>query len=421
MFTSCEDQRGLPGDGRDAVTPVIVAIDESRQPGLVVRRIGFGDQSMFFEISGDQPPPALVNGDFAAVAMIFPAMRSGRPIHIRGTLSASLVRNLEEFQEAWAAWRPGKYRTVPITADALEEDKPGRQRKGVFACSGGVDGTYALLRHFHKDAGRRTIAPVTAMLVHGFDIALDKTADFVIARRSCEAMLRGFNLPLCVVRTNWRETVSRDWPMDYLSGVAACLHQFAGLADFGVIGADEDYANIQLPWGSNPVTNHLLSGGAFSLYTEGGAVGRTQRVAYISSFPDAARHLRVCWEGNVPGTNCGRCEKCVRTKLNFLASGAEAPCFDRPPRFLEICALRAVNAVQRSFLADILQTAKRNRIRGAWILALRCAIARNIMAIPVRQVRDGIRALCRRRFRRGSEPEPLNRPAGRCRPQARGL
>src|SRR5690606_33413134 len=108
-------------------------------------------------------------------------------------------------------------------------------------------------------------------------------------------------------------------------------------------GADEDYAHLRLPWASNPITNGLMSGGSFAIHTEGGGFTRTARVGYLSQSPDIASQLRVCWEGQAGGRNCGACEKCVRTKLNFMANGVEPLCFDRPPTVQEIRRLRARN------------------------------------------------------------------------------
>ena len=53
----------------------------------------------------------------------------------------------------------------------------------------------------------------------------------------------------------------------------------------------------------------------------GGGSTRTEKVATIGALAAVRDHIRVCWEGDRHGRNCGRCEKCVRTKLNFLAAG----------------------------------------------------------------------------------------------------
>ena len=42
-------------------------------------------------------------------------------LHVHAGVSPSLLRNLEEFQAAWACWRPGHYARIGISADAERE------------------------------------------------------------------------------------------------------------------------------------------------------------------------------------------------------------------------------------------------------------------------------------------------------------
>jgi hypothetical protein len=58
---------------------------------------------------------------------------------------------------------------------------------------------------------------------------------------------------------------------------------------------------------------------------DGAGRSRTEKVAYLATWEQGMPLLRVCWEGRVPDGNCGRCEKCVRTRLNFHIAGVESP------------------------------------------------------------------------------------------------
>jgi hypothetical protein len=312
-------------------------------------------------------------------------MRERRPLHIEGPVSKTLLRNLEEFQDAWHLWQPSLYWPVRITA-AEERPAPPEpvKRLGVFAFSGGVDSVSALLRHYTGDLERRAVTPVAAMLVHGFDIPLNATAAFNTARDNAQASLEELGLPLCAVRTDWRDSMSRRWQLEYGTGLFACLHQFAGVANVGVIGSDEDYAHLEVPWGNNPITNPMLAGGAFALQTECGGMTRTERVALIAKFPQMAARLRVCWQGPMSGRNCGKCEKCVRTQLNFLAAGFEPMCFDNRPTTKQILGLVTSNPIQLGFLQDIVAKARENGVKGRWLPALEMSIAKNKALLPFR-------------------------------------
>lgn len=380
-----------------------VSVREERQTHAVVRTASFnsagGPRRVFFEITGDVLPPPLEVHDFAVLSALIVAMREGRPIHVEGPVTERLIRGLEEFQEAWTLWRR-KYTPVRITADQIIQGGPHSTRRGVFAFSGGVDGTFALLRHHKARAGLRTARPVAAMLVHGFDIPLGEQGAFERARRSVADVIGALGLPLAIVRTNWRSEASWVWPQEYLAGLSACLHQFRGIANVGVLGAGEDYAHLEQPWGSNnPITNHLLSGSGFEIHTEGAGFTRTQRVGLICDYPEIAAKLRVCWEGPVTGGNCGRCEKCIRTKLNFMANKARPVSFDGEATHAQILGLAARSRLQLAFLEEILSSAKANGARGPWMTSLALAIARNRLMLPAwrlqRRVANGLRPLHR--------------------------
>jgi len=108
-------------------------------------------------------------------------------------------------------------------------------------------------------------------------------------------------------------------------------------------------------WGNHSVTNHLLSAGGFALESCGGAAGRTEKCAAIGEWPAVRRALRVCWEGPATGHNCGVCEKCMRTKLNFLAAGVGAiPALPGALTVDEVEGLAPGSAAQLSFLEEIL-------------------------------------------------------------------
>jgi hypothetical protein len=384
--------------------PIIATVREERHGGVVRRLVEFDGSEVFFEIEGGQTPPPLELHDFAAFALVFTAMRQRRPLHINGPVSLAALRNLEEFQEVFAAWRPKDYQPVAITAaEVPSSEAPRTHRSGVFAFSGGVDGSYALLRHVNGQAGRRTVEPVGALVVHGFDIPLDEPAAFEIARAGAAAVLAPLGIPLSVVRTNWRQVCCQRWELEFGCGLAACLHQFEGLATHGVLGADEDYAHLVLPWASNPITNRLLSGN-FEIYTEGGGQTRTQRVALICETPAVAERLRVCWEGPMTGQNCGVCEKCVRTKLNFMANNHPPLCFDRPPTAAEILGINARNDVQLAYLTDIVEVAEANGIEAPWVASLKVAIRRNHLLNPWRPAVRRNRARIARVTRALSQP-----------------
>ena len=369
---------------------LVASVSEISEQDIRRRTIHLSDgNQIYYEIPESNFLPSISVHDFAVLAMLFFCMRKGVNLHVDGPVTAQLLINLEEFQEIWAAWLPKLYRKVAVTAKDIVPAGNTADRRGVFAFSGGVDGACALLRHSDNRLGLRRIAPQAAILVHGMDIPLDHGAAFDTACRGALAMLEELNVPLYPIRTNWKEFAD-DYEMELGAGLAACLHQFTGAATFGVLGAGEDYRRLAVPWGSNPVTDRYLSGGCFEMYTEGGGLTRSERVSVVAEHPEIASHLRVCWEGPHTGRNCGKCEKCTRTKLNFMAGGHRPMCFDGPPSIKEILLINAKKRSQLLHLDEIVTIAERNGIKDRWLFYLRLAKIRAKTRYALKKIYRGI-------------------------------
>ena len=134
------------------------------------------------------------------------------------------------------------------------------------------------------------------------------------------------------------------------------------------MGNDEPYTNIIYPWGSTPITNYLMSGDQMRLVLDGCAYSRTEKLAKIAKIPTVLRTLKVCWEGADTERNCGKCEKCIRTKLNFLAVGIPNPaCFDEGLDISRILHMPLRNEVQLTELKSIHMYVQKHHVQGAWV------------------------------------------------------
>jgi hypothetical protein len=150
-------------------------------------------------------------------------------------------------------------------------------------------------------------------------------------------------------------------------------HEFG----YGLIGSSEAYNALVLPWGSNPVTDHLLSGSALRIVHDGAGYSRTQKVEELAKFPTAAKSLKACWEGKETFKNCGRCEKCIRTLLNFKAVGVSNPaCFDVPLDNALIKSIHIRNDAQFAELKSIVVYATAKSLHGEWLDELKARVRR---------------------------------------------
>jgi hypothetical protein len=97
----------------------------------------------------------------------------------------------------------------------------------------------------------------------------------------------------------------------------------------------------------------------------------------IAADNTAMEAVKVCWEGQDASKNCGRCEKCIRTQLNFLAVGvSRPPCFQGPldPRLITMMNFR--NNAQFNEVASVYSYAQRNGIKDQWVKLLKSRINR---------------------------------------------
>jgi hypothetical protein len=381
-----------------------VRLTEGRGAEGVRRTLRFGSEEIWWTIDGppDALPAQLPTHDLAAIALIFRAMREGRHLHVDGPVSLPLLEGLEEFVASWVMWRPDLYKR--ITVSASEEVAPSlsleRRNRAVVAFSGGVDGSFTFWRHHRRLAGRRSRSIQCAVLVHGFEIPLEQSAAFEVAFSQASDTLRSVEKPLARLTTNWRTVCSRNWQMDYGAGLTACLRNWEGSVGSALIGSGEDYAHLLIPWGSNPIIFPMLSTPSFEVVYDGAGFTRTEKVAALSNWPEALRNLRVCWRVKT-GKNCGTCEKCVRTKLNFLAAGLTLPeTLTKPPDPRQIRQLDARNGVQLAFLDEILTFAKQREAQEYWIDPLKVAIKRSRRRMVLRRGKMRLRQLLRNYIKR---------------------
>lgn len=375
----------------DIADRLTIRLSETRGAGHVTRIATFGNRQVWWEMSGPDaslPAPLRVH-DMAVTAFVFAAMHEGIDLHVDGPVTFSLLKNMEDLIACWHAWRPDLYRKINVSAAQEVADvmlPASTTSRAVAAFSGGLDASFTALRHVTRSAGRRSYELMAGVLIQGFDIGLDANAAFATTVSTAADSLRSINVPMVTLRTNWREVACVNWEMEFGNGVATCLRNWQGSACAGLIGSDEDYARLVLPWGGNPITYTMLSSRDFQIVYDGGEFTRTEKAEQILGWPAGLRNLRVCWEGPLTGRNCGHCEKCLRTKLNFMALGAPLPeSLAGRPSDADIQNLRAGNHAQLVLLDEIVEIAERRGIRETWVRALKIAIVKNRMrnAFPV--------------------------------------
>jgi hypothetical protein len=279
------------------------------------------------------------SADHFLLGTIFLAADHRADLHIHGAVSPSLIRNLIDFQNAWHCWWPHRFEVVEVTADLEMEDSDVAQ-PGLAICaySGGVDSTFSIYRHKLCDIGRQKRNIESVLLVHGFDIALEESRRFDQIAERASLLLNGIGLSVITMSTNFRE-INTDWIYTHGAALASALCLFKRKFSEGIIAGTCEYSGLLLPWGSNPVTDHLLSSKSFQIVHDAPHWMRNAKLMALAAWPEAYNSLRVCFACNTSTLNCGKCFKCISTWFGARAMNLPAPQSIPDPTVESILAL----------------------------------------------------------------------------------
>lgn len=254
-------------------------------------------------------------------ALLFPMMQIGGDFRIEAKLSKSVLDQVTMFCRIWNIWCPGKYKPIRIHAPLIEDDYRPRNRKLITAFSGGLDAAYVAYKqrkgldgHFRYDFDK-------SIMLHGADIPLDDRAQYSVAFNDAKKMTDDLDVELVPVETNFRQGYD-NWSYSFGSVIVAALNFFSASYFYGA-AADDSVDCFQTPWGMNPITDQYFTSDTFRFISDGHEHTRTDRANLIKNWEKGLKYLRVCWCNSDKSKNCGRCEKCVRTKLNFMAVGVQ--------------------------------------------------------------------------------------------------
>lgn len=312
---------------------------------------------------------------------VFTAMQKNARLVIHGQVSPSLLRNLTEFQRAWAGWRPEVYTPVEIIADDERECQLKPERGVLTAFSGGVDSVFTVWRHHTGLAGRQNLNIQSALMVHGFDIRLNQPQVFARASNKAQTLLDSLGIKLITLVTNLKKT-GINFDDAHAAILASCMMLLQGSYTTGLIANSYTYDNLHFPWGSNPISDHLLSSASFDVVHDGAAYTRLNKVKLLAQWPEALQYLRVCLEGEHRDENCCRCEKCVRTILEFRVLGLGLPaCFEHDVSNSQIALLDFASIGRIYYYRALLGTAQENHLAGSWIHALKWAYFYNSLKL----------------------------------------
>lgn len=249
----------------------------------------------------------------------------------------------------WHYNNEGSFPTIEAPIATHDDAPKGLEKKytaGFF--SGGVD-AFSMFRENQRDYPDPNDEQRInlAIFVSGFEIGDLEVAK--IAEEKMRENVHAMGMKMLPVKTNMYLHL-RDWDSqddfhfwhDHLQGAAfsGVAHALANGISHCSIAASVYFSTIDFHSGTHPMIDTRLRTKGLEIHHEGVMLTRMEKVQGIADWDVVLKGLRVCNRYQTytkDSVNCGQCEKCVRSMLEFVACDAQVPdaLFNRKPTFTE--------------------------------------------------------------------------------------
>ncbi len=309
--------RSETGNGRKRILADIVWEDCDRPPETV----WFATD----EALGDSLEP---NPHAFLVGCAVPAQHFGeRRVRLEGPVCPALRQGVETALRVYQHWygTAAPQLEVPVRA----EDVAPRSNAALFL-SGGIDSLATLRRNRLHYTPTHPGYFTDGIAVFGLE--MEGEAAYARVRRRLEPLAAQFGLRFLPVYTNvylnYRTADAADgfrfWTDKFMgAALASAAHALAGRVGSVAISGGP-HLPVLRPHGSHPLIEPNYGSRDLRVSSEGLDLSRLDKTRLLADWDDALCALRVCNQFrrySEHGVNCGRCEKCLRTKLALLAIG----------------------------------------------------------------------------------------------------
>ena len=303
----------------------------------------YGEREVFFETDISLRDSLTLNPNAFLLASIHPAMWFGESrIKVEGPVCPVLRDGLDVAARIMRRWYGGSGNFIAIEAD--EGFKPSRLPaipRAASCMSGGVDSLATFRRNRLNLPMDHPGAVKDLLFIQGFDMSGTTEhpenherfgATFTMLSEFAEAQ----HAVLVPISNNIRvlnEDPSGLFYTDlsvmrsFAATIAACAHAFSNRLTTLLIPSSHDLMSM-MPLGSHPLLDPNYSSASLAILHDGVAYSRMDKMRLLSEWPDGLNALRVCADAlrTDAKTNCGKCEKCLRTKISLLVLGILHQC-----------------------------------------------------------------------------------------------
>jgi hypothetical protein len=263
-----------------------------------------------------KPYLTLDRSDALAVGMLLECMHRGCDLSVEGTVSATLLSNLEMYAHVMRALFP-HLKPIHVKCDEVryfDATFHGRQLASSF--SGGIDSQFTVLRHLQAGAIHRQLQHLAFVNVgsHG----RGQRGAMLFRKRAARItdVARKLGLPVLFIDSNLDQFYTMRFEDSHAARTASAVLLFQGLFHTYLIPATNSYAAFG-PDGSTPIGDHLLSTDVMRFVHDGADCSRIEKSARLAECSIAQATLDVCMTPTPSGGNCSYCDKCVRAMITF--------------------------------------------------------------------------------------------------------
>ena len=240
-----------------------------------------GDRtSVWYRLPSQFSPAITRSCDPFVLASLFKAMMTPADLKVHGEVSPSLLCNLEEFQAAWTCWRPERYSRIEIIPDIEQEQSESCTSNAVMLFSGGVDSCFTAWRYQKETGERLTYKLQAGIFIHGIEIPIKFETSFNIASTKNKSILGSLGIDFIPMVTNQR-IINKLMADNQAAFMASCLMLLQKGFDAGIIAGSHHYKKLKFPYGTNPVTDPMLSNKTFSILYDGARFSRLEKIAVL--------------------------------------------------------------------------------------------------------------------------------------------
>ena len=339
------------GDGTARLTATVIWEDTRRSP-----------VDIYFEVPSPFAGALVEEGNSFLLACVFPAVEAGeKRIAVDSYVCPRLRAGLETILRLFQQW----YGTGP-RGIALESASVAYRRRPVPPAAAafltcGIDSLATLRRNrlMFQRSHPEFIRDLICLYGINFD-SDDSPVTFASAMDVLGSVAKQSDAVLIPLTTNARRELNPD--LDFFrykyhaALLGAAAHALSGRVNTTFIASSHDIPNL-IPWGSHPLVDTNLSSADVRIYHDSFDLSRLEKTRLVADWDVGLQNIRVC-TANWPGSNCNRCEKCLRTMLGLAALGVLERSRSFEPQFLTEAAVRSIQIFdenQETFYAELIQ------------------------------------------------------------------